>query len=76
LGARSHGGGAHFDAPRPLPQLPDPHVNADIIRMAPQTSASEVDMHRLLFSNPVGSPQLRNLTVPLPCENDGRWCRG
>lgn len=71
--ALSHDGGAHFDAPRPDLQLPDPHVNGDIIRVALLAPASAAESHWLLFSNPADPAQRRNLTVRLSCDDGAHW---
>jgi Neuraminidase (sialidase) len=69
----SHDGGAHFDEPRPEPQLPDPHVNGDIIRVAPLPPTDQADAHRLLFNNPVDPAQRRKLAVRLSCDDGEHW---
>lgn len=74
--ARSHDGGIHFGPVAPEPQLPDPHNNGDIIRVAPLGAPGQAKAHWLLFSNTADPHERRRLTLRLSC-NDGRtWNAG
>lgn len=67
----SEDGGVGFDDPEPVPELPDPGVNADQIRVDQQADDS-----RLLFSNPADEQERAELTVRLSCDNGASWSSG
>ena len=64
----SEDGGRQFGSPTPAPDLPDPGVNADEIRVAPEKNDS-----RLLFSNPADSRERKKLTLRISCDNGDSW---
>ncbi|MBS0591192.1 MAG: exo-alpha-sialidase [Proteobacteria bacterium] len=76
LVARSQDGGIHFDAAQPDAQLPDPHDNGDIIRVAPDAMPDSAQAHWLLFSNNADAHERRKLTVRLSCDEGRTWNAG
>lgn len=74
--ARSVDGGIHFDDAQPEPELPDPHDNADIIRVAPVADPGHPEAHWLLFSNTADPHERRRLTVRLSRDNGRTWNAG
>lgn len=63
--------GHSFGAPSPDPQLIDPRVNADEIRVNPGSQGSRREW--LLFSNPASTTARENLTLRLSCDNGATW---
>ncbi len=66
----SHDGGLSFGAAAPIPDLTDPGVNADEIRVGAEQPS------RLLFSNPASRTERRNLTLRSSCDHGGHWSHG
>nr|WP_246458304.1 sialidase family protein [Saccharopolyspora gloriosae] len=71
LRAVSEDGGITFGKPAAIPGLPDPGVNADVIRVDPRGSDE-----RLLFSNPANSRDRTDLTVRISCDDGENWSDG
>lgn len=71
LRAVSEDGGISHGAPTAIPGLPDPGVNADVIRVDPEGSDE-----RLLFSNPANSRERADLTVRISCDGGKNWSDG
>lgn len=74
--ALSHDGGIHFGPAEPDPQLPDPHNNGDIIRVAPNAPANRPEAHWLLLSNTADPTDRRMLTVRMSCDDGHHWNTG
>lgn len=68
----SHDGGVSYGKAAPIPELPDPGVNADEIRVDPSSSGDQ----RLLFSNPAHDTERRDLTLRLSCDSGTSWTEG
>lgn len=64
-------GGQTFSPAAPDPQLIDPHVNGDEIRVNPATHGPRRNW--LLFVNPASQLARENLTVRLSCDNGTTW---
>lgn len=64
-------GGQTFSHAGTNPQLIDPHVNGDEIRVNPRTQGEHRDW--LLFVNPASQIARTNLTVRLSCDNGATW---
>lgn len=74
--ALSHDGGIHFGPAQPDPQLPDPHDNGDIIRVAPLAGDDRPESHWLLFSNTADPDERRKLALRLSCDDGRHWNAG
>jgi sialidase-1 len=74
--ALSRDGGIHFGPARPDPQLPDPHDNGDLIRVAPDAPANRPEAHWLLFSNTADPAERRRLTIRMSCDDGRHWNAG
>lgn len=74
--ARSRDGGVRFGPAEPDPQLPDPHNNGDLIRVAPDAPANRPESHWLLFSNTADPAERRKLTIRLSCDDGRHWNAG
>ncbi|MGH3440222.1 MAG: sialidase family protein [Sciscionella sp.] len=64
-------GGRTFSAAAADPNLPDPHVNGDEIRVNP--SAHGPHRHWLLFANAASQRGRDNLTIRLSCDDGASW---
>lgn len=67
----SSDGGQTFGPVAAAPQLIDPHVNGDVIRVAPETKGPHRDW--LLFLNPASQLARENLTLRLSCDGGTTW---
>ncbi|WP_051840353.1 sialidase family protein [Streptomyces sp. NRRL F-5126] len=69
--ATSHDGGQTFSASVADPELPDPSVNGDEIRV----NAASHGPHRdwLLFANAADQSARQNMTIRLSCDNGKTW---
>lgn len=67
----SHDGGQTFGPAMADPQLPDPHVNGDEIRVNP--SARGAHKTWLLFANAADQLARDHLTLRLSCDNGASW---
>ncbi|OOG36989.1 hypothetical protein B0E52_15965 [Rhodanobacter sp. C06] len=74
--ALSRDGGIHFGPTEPDPQLPDPHNNGDLIRVAPLAATDRPESHWLLFSNTADPTERRTLTVRMSCDDGRDWNAG
>ena len=74
--ALSRDGGIQFGPAQPDAQLPDPHNNGDIIRVAPGASANQAAAHWLLLSNTADPTERRTLTIRLSCDDGRHWHAG
>lgn len=70
LEARSTDGGRTFGPAVPVPALPDPSVNGDIIRGEHGVHASR---RALLFVNPASARARENLTLRRSCDGGRTW---